>query len=406
MAVYNPPTENLPIFDNSNFVITDTILTREELDASYLRFPEAQGEETLMAINVGGLATFSDNVIIEEEIEFDDGTVQNSAFTGAGALAGSYTSSDITIDSDGKITAISNGSGGGGSFLEFPNAQGEENLLAINVDGLATFMQGVIIDEDIEFNDGTVQESAYTGAGSMAGSYTSSDITIDSDGKITAISNGSGGGGGGVPPNVSVNSLTTAPNPNPSALSTCGINNQYNRNGFYSRYNGSVSAYGSYWTPSTPINILFRTNSGAGLPVMNGFMTIRLNCFFYNPGASNEFGQTTCYINLFPSALDSGSWGSFGSESYNINNYINGSNSFTYTNPTYAPTGRQYWSYAQQFTGAQNANGWLRGSSPGAGQYLVNIDLIFGWVSIYCIDVQILNASAMTTNNCSVQVYF
>lgn len=50
------------------------------------------------------------NVVVSPSLAFPDGSVQNSAFTGAGALSGSYTLANITLDSNGKITAISNGS--------------------------------------------------------------------------------------------------------------------------------------------------------------------------------------------------------------------------------------------------------------------------------------------------------
>lgn len=47
------------------------------------------------------------------------------------------------------------------------------------------------LNKSITFGDNSVQSSAYTGAKGLAGSYTSANITIDSQGKITAISSNS-----------------------------------------------------------------------------------------------------------------------------------------------------------------------------------------------------------------------
>jgi hypothetical protein len=51
-----------------------------------------------------------DKISINNQLKFSDNTYQNSAYTGAGAYAGEYTNTKMTIDGWGKITAISSGS--------------------------------------------------------------------------------------------------------------------------------------------------------------------------------------------------------------------------------------------------------------------------------------------------------
>ena len=64
MAIYNPPTENLPIFNARVFIPkpNDGITTAEG-DLRYLRFPAAQGSEQLQDINVIGTANFANTVL-------------------------------------------------------------------------------------------------------------------------------------------------------------------------------------------------------------------------------------------------------------------------------------------------------------------------------------------------------
>ena len=52
---YDPPIEDVPIFDASLFVVSTTTSAPS---GSYLNFPVAQGKETLQAIDVNGLARF------------------------------------------------------------------------------------------------------------------------------------------------------------------------------------------------------------------------------------------------------------------------------------------------------------------------------------------------------------
>jgi len=67
MSAYNPPRENVPIFDASLF--EDTVdsgggLTPAELDTMYLRFPNAQGKEEMASMDVNGVAEFFQNVTL------------------------------------------------------------------------------------------------------------------------------------------------------------------------------------------------------------------------------------------------------------------------------------------------------------------------------------------------------
>jgi hypothetical protein len=66
MSAYHPPTEDLAIFDPSVFNFNETPLTIGEASNYFLRYPQAQGEEDLQAINVLGTATFDDDIILNK----------------------------------------------------------------------------------------------------------------------------------------------------------------------------------------------------------------------------------------------------------------------------------------------------------------------------------------------------
>jgi len=59
MALYTPPSSDLPIFDSDVFITNDSNLTIDVADKRYLKYPLGQGTENLTGLNVNGPSNLS-----------------------------------------------------------------------------------------------------------------------------------------------------------------------------------------------------------------------------------------------------------------------------------------------------------------------------------------------------------
>ena len=138
MSSYSPPQENVPVFDNLLFKSGTLTITQDEADKRYLRFPIAQGFETLQSIvvsgeqTVNGMVTMAQNLIMKgtaltNYIQFPDGTKQytaSSAIGSSGVSIVTYTTSQTITPPTGtfKMDVILIGSGGiAGATTNVPN---------------------------------------------------------------------------------------------------------------------------------------------------------------------------------------------------------------------------------------------------------------------------------------------
>ena len=66
MSITSPPDPNVSVFNNSYWQTDDEYITLDYANKHYLKYPVAQGKETLQQIDVNGLATFKDTITLQD----------------------------------------------------------------------------------------------------------------------------------------------------------------------------------------------------------------------------------------------------------------------------------------------------------------------------------------------------
>jgi hypothetical protein len=378
MSSYNPPIENVPIFDSALFrEANDGTLTIAVADKRYLKYPNAQGTETLQAINVNGLATFNQPTTMT----YNNGTILTIQRTGGGVTNAGLVMTNAGINQNS------------GSYVNSLNQINMNSNSDINIAGGSIYQYQPSSSYFVRqyLNSGALKwDSNVSGSVQNVFTLNNTDLTFAPPIKSSATIPASNDSSTRVPTTAWVQSAITSGSSNitpnsvtitPTNFNTAGLKSSWNY-GSISSINGIASTvYGttSSYVPNGVPRIRIKGNT-TSQPIPTGPIEFRLTMFFYNNN-TNSYGQTCCNLLIFPVAIQQ-NWGNSTNQIYNINNKVNGNNgtNIAITNdPVNCPLGRQFWTYNQQFSGVTGSQGWLYGVNTSTGtnfQYDIYINTL------------------------------
>jgi hypothetical protein len=387
-------------------------------------YGEEEGEPTDLPYIKKTGDTATGLIIFDGGIEVNNGT---TAINGPAEFADEVLfkpSSTVVIDGSVQIT--------GPSFeVDCPQTTFQSTNIdilgggaaQIAIDAISNFSWDVNIDNTtlhingsskIEYEDTTDQDSAYTGAGALAGTYGPVQMTVDANGKITALSNAA------FPssvPSLSTNSLN---------IPIGGVNlNNVQSGGFnLSINNGASQCFsGSGNVTSTLVNNNVIAKKGFIITLginevippstreLIKCLKFKVSFTYFGPDntstGSVDFGQTSFNIDFYPSQwtqpIDSST------ESYSLSNNIGGQNSYAITPSAIAPNGRQYWVYNKQFqtVGSSGYSGWLVPIYPNTWLmtfYVPGDDVSVKYNYSACLEVLDCTSALVNGYSCGIQV--
>lgn len=320
MAEYSPPIEDLPIFDASVFITEDTELVNK-LKNKFVRYPTAQGNNTLQSVQVNG------------SLNVNGSSTLNGSSTQVALNIKDNTANRTTqisqISNEFRIQCPANNS----STIRLIAGNGPNIDCQIGNTGFVINNRNLVLgtSSGITFADGKIQQTSFTGWVNSPGTFSNANITLDNSGKITAISSG----------NTSISSdLITIVPTSPSNPSTSGIVNNFNQNGYNPISSSNTSGINTY---CYMYNIPTYDVSNANYIITLEYYIFQQssNIPYFNKGKiiiyPTRIPNTSFYVGYLNNAID--------------NNY-----NFVYTG-TNAPNGRWLWNTDFNYVNLPNTLG-------------------------------------------------